>query len=402
MQFAWGQAVAGFLPLDLAIDQLPMRFMRNERFFQVAYKPIQSAKDVENDGFEKMLIVVSDVTAKVTQEKLEAEAREKMKIFQVVLHDKHGFLEFVSETGSLVSRLTARPGLVELKRIVHTVKGNSALYGLQSIAEYCHDWETRLNESGLESLGSDAESLSTLWNSKVKEIIAWIGEKDSNQIEIDAEEYGRALARIHGGADGHEIGRILASWKLESMASRLSRFRDLAQRLALRLGKVEVDIGIEHNFVRVDADRFAPFWNSLVHVIRNALDHGLETTAERIAVGKPAAGHLMLRTLSGPRGELIVEVQDDGGGINWDVVRAKAQALGLDTSTRERLESALFFEGLTTKDTVTDISGRGVGMGAVKETCEELGGSLSIETVRGQGTTFRFTFPAIMPLRVAA
>jgi two-component system chemotaxis sensor kinase CheA len=147
--------------------------------------------------------------------------------------------------------------------------------------------------------------------------------------------------------------------------------------------------------VRLDHDRWAPFWGAFVHVVRNAVDHGLEDPETRAAIGKaiPRIGLRTYEIVEGAAGQLILEISDDGRGIRWEAVAAKAAKVGLPHATRDDLAAALFAEGLSTRDAVTETSGRGVGLGAVREACAALGGRIEVESTSGVGTTFRFRFP---------
>ena len=126
--------------------------------------------------------------------------------------------------------------------------------------------------------------------------------------------------------------------------------------------------------------------------MRNAVDHGIESEDERLSRGKPAGGTLWLSTRQ-DGDNFVVQVRDDGRGIDWNRVRAKAEDQGLRVETRADLEAALFFEGFTTNEEVTAYSGRGVGLSAVKAATEARGGRLSVSSELGQGTTFEFRFP---------
>src|SRR5207245_889300 len=127
------------------------------------------------------------------------------------------------------------------------------------------------------------------------------------------------------------------------------------------MGKADVDVVVEGNDVRVDRKQWRGFWATLTHVVRNAIDHGFETDDERARAGKPATRSLTLRT-SVRDGTIVVEVGDDGRGIDWDQVRAKARLRSLSADTSVDLVNAIFSDGISTKDEVTEISGRGVGL----------------------------------------
>jgi chemotaxis protein histidine kinase CheA len=158
--------------------------------------------------------------------------------------------------------------------------------------------------------------------------------------------------------------------------------------------------------VRLDPGSWAAFWTTLVHILRNAIDHGLESSQERQLAGKPAAGKLWLE--AGRVGDRItISIRDDGRGIEWEKIRARAIKLGIASTTASDLIDALFADGLSTREEVSTVSGRGVGLSAVKQVVLELGGTIEVETVLGQGTTFRFTFEehvvsTAMPPRVVS
>jgi chemotaxis protein histidine kinase CheA len=185
---------------------------------------------------------------------------------------------------------------------------------------------------------------------------------------------------------------------------RFARIEAQAQALARRLGKAEPEVVVDDGDVRLPADRWAPLWANLAHVVRNAVDHGLETEAERRVAGKPARGRLTLRS-SCESGQIVVEVADDGRGVAWEAVRARAEAAGLARDSREDLSRALLADGLSTRSEASEVSGRGVGMGAVAAACAALGGRVEVESEPGQGTCVRLLLPLadnVRPLRPTA
>jgi two-component system chemotaxis sensor kinase CheA len=153
---------------------------------------------------------------------------------------------------------------------------------------------------------------------------------------------------------------------------------------------VEVSAGKD---VRFEAERWAPFWSAFIHVLRNALDHGVESPDQRLAAGKPAHGTLRLSMLIDGE-HLTIDLSDDGRGVDWARVRAKAMDRGLPHASEQELINALFSDGLSTAETVSDVSGRGVGLSAVQQAAQHLKGSIQVLSTLGVGTTFRFRFPA--------
>jgi two-component system chemotaxis sensor kinase CheA len=177
------------------------------------------------------------------------------------------------------------------------------------------------------------------------------------------------------------------------------RFQRLVHDLSVSTGKQIklITTGIETELDKVMAERLR---EPLVHLIRNAIDHGLETPQEREANGKSACGTIQMNAFH-EAGNIIIEVQDDGCGINRDRVLAKATARGLVRSaelTDREILSLIFEPGFSTMDETTLLSGRGVGMDVVKRTIEDLRGKIDIESVDGKGTCFQLRMPLSLAL----
>jgi chemotaxis protein histidine kinase CheA len=175
----------------------------------------------------------------------------------------------------------------------------------------------------------------------------------------------------------------------------MKRAAEQVRALALRLGKGPVKVEVECERIRAERSDWHGLWLELPHVLRNAVDHGLESVEERRALGKAREATIRLRAYSTQEG-LVVEVEDAGRGIEWERVRAKARSLGLigdGASNQAALVEALFSFGLTTRDSASEISGRGVGLAAIRDVVRQRGGRVSVESRRGQGTKFSFLWP---------
>jgi two-component system chemotaxis sensor kinase CheA len=217
-------------------------------------------------------------------------------------------------------------------------------------------------------------------------VVIWRGR--GSIVEIEEDEIDRAVAEIRLAKVPVPIVERLLGWKLEPTARRLQRLASQAQAIAARTGKGNIDVVLEGNDLRLPITPWRPFWAAISHAIRNAIDHGIESPEERQALQKEPVGQIRLVTRR--QGNfLLVEVHDDGRGVDWAMVAIKARAAGLPADSRQDLTAALFCDGLTTKDVVTEYSGRGVGMGALRAGCESTGGSVDIESVVGGGTVVR-------------
>lgn len=389
LELGWSAVIEDVLPIELTFDQLPKRFSVGPRHYRIDWTPI-----LRDDVLEQALVMISDVTSEYERERLEAEQRDVLKILGRVVGDKQGVLEFFEEARDLVDAITDPKvtDLVVLKRAIHTLKGNSLIFGVQTIADICHELEDQIDE--LKEIPSSEEraDLRARWDMLCKSVDALLGADRARKLEIDDEEYEEILHAVLRGESHTRVAAMIANWKLEPTRVRLQRVAEQAQGLARRIGKAPIRVHVADNALRLDPSRWSAFWSAFVHVVRNAIDHGLESSSMRSAAGKAGNGTLDLTTrLDGE--EFVIELGDDGRGIDWEVVTEKARAKGLPHQTQAELIEALFADGLTTKQDVSEVSGRGVGMGAVRAACNARGGVMAVHSQAGAGTRVEFRFP---------
>jgi two-component system, chemotaxis family, sensor kinase CheA len=387
--FAWKEVIDGVMPLELTVDQLPKRFDVGDRRYQLAVEPIRRGED-----FEKALVIISDVTADVERERLEAEQRDVLRVVGHMTRDKSGLLEFFAEAREQIEfiRDPAMTDLATFRRVVHTLKGNSLLFGLHTIGEACHAMETVVDERfDCPSIG-ERRDFAARWDRLCTNLDALLGARENGRIEVRDQDYDQLVSAVLEGAPRAEIARTLQSWRLEPTVDRLARVGEQAQSIAARLEKGALRVVVEDDGVRLDPKTWAPFWASMVHVVRNAVDHGIEDSASREHAGKSPSGTLTLSTrFEGD--ELVIGLEDDGRGVDWSAVAEKARAVGAPHATQEELCEALFRDGVSTKREVTEYSGRGIGMGAVRVACAERGGVVRIASEPGVRTLVEFRFP---------
>lgn len=379
--------VADLMPVEVTLDQLPSRCVANGRSLSFQYSLIQE------DGAPKALaVVVTDITAEVQREELEAENREMMNMMDRISKDKSGFLEFFSESEQLVEALRNedRSDLTLVKRRLHTLKGNASIFGLIRLADASHVIEDYIAEHEALPPGPVWTAFFGCWAS-VRGNLRRITSESSGAVTLSGTQYRRLLRDILESESRGELATRVAGWKLESTAVRLRRIADQARALALRLGKGEITVRQKPASLRLESDTWAPFWSAFVHVIRNAVDHGLESPEDRRRAGKPETGTIEIST-SLSDDTFTIAVSDDGRGVDWEHVQRTAKEFNLPAASRQDLVAALFHDGLTTASVVTESSGRGVGLAAVKRACEERGGRMHLETASGQGTTLSFAF----------
>ncbi len=205
----------------------------------------------------------------------------------------------------------------------------------------------------------------------------------------------RAVAELHRVADDLQLAvmrtRMLPIGKL------FGRFPRIVRDISRQLGK-QIELVLEGEDTDLDRNLVDALADPMVHLVRNAVDHGIETPEARLRVGKPATGTLrLMATQEGER--IVIRVRDDGRGMDPEVLRSKALEKGLlDADQAERLSAAecfdlIFLAGFSTRQEVSDISGRGVGMDVVKTRVMELGGTLSIASELGRGSEILVSLP---------
>jgi two-component system chemotaxis sensor kinase CheA len=193
----------------------------------------------------------------------------------------------------------------------------------------------------------------------------------------------------------HEIQDGVMAIRAQPVRSVFQRMPRLVRQVAAQTGK-QVRLITEGEATEVDKTVIERLADPLTHMIRNAIDHGLESPERRLAAGKPAEGTVKLHALH-RSGRIVIEIADDGAGINRARVRQKAVQNGLIGAdaqlTDEETDNLIFLPGFSTAETISDISGRGVGMDVVRRSVQALGGRIGISSRPGLGSVFTLSLP---------
>jgi two-component system chemotaxis sensor kinase CheA len=281
--------------------------------------------------------------------------------------------------------------LLTVKGLLHTLKGNAGVANLHVLGELCHRAEDELHET--QSFPSDAiELVHRHWLALSHTMSTLLGDSDVQVVELDGSEIDRLCAQIEDGAPAAAILDRLRFLRLEPVERAFERLAKHARELACRLGKGDVEVVMDTGGVRVDPRRWSPLWTDLVHLVRNAVDHGFESPQERGQAGKPGRPELRF-TASVARGRFVLGVADDGRGIDWPAVRRMAAARGLPTDTDDELMDALCAPSLTTRSAVSGTSGRGMGLAVVSQRVRQLGGTMTVGSRPGRGSSWFLSFP---------
>jgi two-component system chemotaxis sensor kinase CheA len=209
---------------------------------------------------------------------------------------------------------------------------------------------------------------------------------------------------LHLGRITDELQEEVMHIRMLPIASVFGKFPRMVHDMSLKVGK-QIDVIIRGEKTEMDRSMLEEINDPLIHLVRNSVDHGIESLEERLAAGKPERGTLTL-TARHEQGRIILTVEDDGGGIDTEKLRKSAVRKGLISEeeaaslTEEQSIDLMFMAGLSTAQKVTDISGRGVGLDIVNTNIQRINGVIHVETHPGHGTCFQIILPltlAIVP-----
>jgi two-component system chemotaxis sensor kinase CheA len=229
------------------------------------------------------------------------------------------------------------------------------------------------------------------------------------------QELGKALAEMPGARDAardllaavHQVAGVSAQLQETVMDVRMlpirhvfERFPRLVRDLARETGK-EIELILEGEGTRIDKAIIDEIGEPLVHLIRNSVDHGIESPAVRVTNGKTPTGTILLSATQ-ESNHVVITIMDDGAGIDADTVRRKAVERGLlkadDTLSDRDVVQLIFSQGFSTREAITEVSGRGVGLDVVLKAIERLNGLVEVETVPGVGTKFIIQLPLTLAI----
>jgi len=387
-----------------------------------------SAITDENDMIVRLMLCVRDVTE---LRKLAAEAGEQKRRLEMigeilaVNEEKfHHFIDsasgFVSENERIIRKhdQADHSAIAELFRNMHTIKGNARTYNLQHLTNVVHETEQRYDELRraesehhwdqqvlMDELARVREAIDSY--AKINELS--LGRKrlarragTDRYLMVDKEHITHSLKLLETANTGdmHELvtmrdalHRTLRVLGTESVAETLSGVLDSLPSLAQELGKEVPHVRIDDNGYRLRGQAGNTMKNVFMHLLRNSVDHGIETAAQRIALGKPAAGVIDIE-VGIDKAALQLTLSDDGRGLALKKIRDNAIERGwIDAHTQvsdEEIAEFIFRAGFSTAEQVTEVSGRGVGMDAVRDFLKREHGSIELRfTDDRKGAEFR-------------
>ncbi|KZN44809.1 chemotaxis protein CheA [Pseudoalteromonas luteoviolacea] len=314
-----------------------------------------------------------------------------------------GVVSASSESSGEVAGETS--GSVEaVKPDVETEKAQQALAAVQQKVETVKNTKTenrKSSDSGATSIRVGIDKVDSLINMVgelviTQAMLSQIGDQDITESSIAALQEG--LTQLaHNTRDLQENVMRIRMLPISFVFSRFPRLvRDTSQKL-----NKQVELKLVGEQTELDKTVMEKLSDPMVHLVRNSLDHGLETPEDRIANGKDPVGTVTLNAFH-QGGNIVIEIMDDGKGLDTDKIRNKAIANGLiqesDELSVEEINELIFMPGFSTADSVSDISGRGVGMDVVRRNIQALNGSVEVTSKQGVGSTFTIRLPLTLAI----
>ena len=233
-----------------------------------------------------------------------------------------------------------------------------------------------------------------------EELVIDRGRLQSIATEVNHNELNETVERMSRTMG--DLQNIVLTMRMVPVETVFNRFPKMVRQLSRDLNK-KINLEISGAETELDRTVIDEIGDPLVHLIRNSLDHGVESPEVRVAKGKPEEGTVHLRAYHSGN-YVFIEIEDDGAGINRDKVLRKALDKGIitneqaNTLTEKQINELIFASGFSTADVISDVSGRGVGLDVVKTTIESLGGNISIDSTEGVGSTFSIQLPLTLSI----
>ncbi len=357
------------------------------------------------------LCILTDTTLEEElKKKNQAEIIRNKRILRA-LQQKHFFIEFVESAENLFATLalyhdgaSMEKGEVEsLLFLIHTFKGNAGFFLFNETQTEAHEAETLIKDSLLLSSNFSCDEVAIKirreFYREMKVITDVMGESwldDVSSVSLPTEAYFKIIQYVKKKIPkAKQLLLYLEHYRLVSLQSLFAKLPFFAEAAAEKLGKKIEPMVIVGGELRVVPDRYYPLVNSCVHIINNIVDHGIEFSYEREAIQKKPKGKVELN-ISNDKSNIILEFKDDGRGLNAQLIEKKAEELGIDKSCLAPGQSVLnliFEDGFSTNENVNKMSGRGLGLAAVKKEVLNLGGTINVYSRIGRGTTFEILLP---------
>lgn len=398
------------IDFDVIVSLAPGVLEIQSRFYSLEWSRILQDEQIS------VMVVLSDTTE---QRELQAQVEEEQRYAKMILRVLEYRAEFLEFQGQMerVFRLESvdeiASNLREHFREVHTLKGSAYLFEFKKLGDAIHNYESylqRVKSENIRDRDSEKALLETVDNSfhgVVKRLRLTLGDLidwDEIRVKIPASLNKEVLQTLR--IRNPELYLKMLPYSYERMKNLFKPYESLIGELADRQEKLIEPLVITGGDFFVDSKKLKPLMSSFVHLFRNAVGHGIEDPEMRCEVGKEPFGKITIE-ISQLNTTLEIKIHDDGAGIDPQKISKALLEKGLKNETElesmneSELINSIFLPGFSSASELTETSGRGVGMDAVKAEVEKLGGKIEIQTSLGEGTSFHVSIVDPNPIENA-
>mgnify|MGYP003823659481 CR=1 FL=1 len=388
------------LPFEDLAPLGPSHFAHTQnKEIRLEYYPIRSA----NNEIEGVVTVSTDITKLIEAEKEVLIEKARAKMIVNLVQNKKSIKTFIKDTQHFLDKLKSElqqptPNTVEIFRYLHTIKGGASMYSIPSMVNPAHEAEEILqnliknpNSASLSKLKDHVHHIETNFSNFLKDVTNILGQKvidNQTLIELSMEDFLKTLEKASKKSTAPQACEYLHHQILmEPIENYFHVYQKAIDKAAEETGKKLFPLQLINGQLSIFPEPYLPLFNVLVHAFRNSVDHGIETPELRQEKGKPEQGQIQV-TFERQDPMLKFTIQDDGQGINPTIIRKKLTEKGIPfvgESDQEVIQH-IFDPLFSTRDQVTETSGRGVGMDAIKFEVDSLKGRIWVESNLGYGT----------------